>query len=690
MRRGWSNDIPGEYAALVETSSHVKSTKVLLWKAYLEIVWLGDLAKSRSTMAEVPADAFVEDMAASARYFVAFWSRDYQQALAAVQAVPRDYMESGASICPTGFMRGVALDRLGRSAAAENEWRSALAATERRIDGDRNNGSLLLGKAILLAVLNDKPAAEQVWRTARELQGESSDWLDDYLAAMLLPPEQEIERLGKYVHNQQGLTTAAVLRLNPYYDHLRDNPRFVALQAEADANPRLSPTAPGRARADDPNPKSVASVDDNSVAQPISGVDSTPTLREISRVLGDRTEIGTFSTLLSAERMKLLDELATRAISETPNNPSAWAVAAEISHYFFSQGVDVSPARLEQLNQRATRALQLAPTSFDARWARAAMLKTLPQDAGVQGEAEAILRQLVKEWPSHRGARAALSTVLSDEGRFAESGEMALQNGMPLMAFWDFWRAGEVERAEAAARLSIATGAGARGQELLAYVQMCGREDLDGALASMEQIPVVDLLDEGLAAQLFKLRVWRHEWKAALEAVQRVPQEWFSSNAYRGPRCLLTGIAHDLAGQHEAALAEWGKALRLVDQRLVEHENDGELLRLKANVLARLGETDKARAVAALETQLSGRPADDLALTLDTAMLLGQREAVTAWLKKALHERGNLDTHPVVRFDPEFAAWRGEPWLKKLLRETLPAGAKPIEEAKGAPLTTTP
>lgn len=157
-------------------------------------------------------------------------------------AVPRDYMESGATISPTGFFRGVALDRLGRSAAAENEWRAALAATERRIEADRNNGQLLLGKAILLAVLNEKPTADQVWRTAREIQGETGDWLNDYLAAMLLPPEQEIERLGKQVHSQQGHTTAAILRLNPYYDHLRANPRFIALQAEADANPRLSPT----------------------------------------------------------------------------------------------------------------------------------------------------------------------------------------------------------------------------------------------------------------------------------------------------------------------------------------------------------------------------------------------------------------------------------------------------------------
>lgn len=418
-------------------------------------------------------------------------------------------------------------------------------------------------------------------------------------------------------------------------------------------------------------------------ARSVSGVDSTPTLREICRVLGNRTEIGVYRGGLTAERLKLLDELATRALAETPNNPSAWAVAAEIDHHFFAAGVDVSPARFEQLNQRAARALQLDPGSFDARWARAAMLIAL-RDAGVLGEAEAILQQLVKEWPEHRGARAALATVLRSEGRLSESGEMSLQNGMPSLAFWAFWEAGEVERAEAAARAIIAGGGATLGRLLLSRLQMAGREDLDGALATMEQIPVSDLLEEGPAMLQFHLRLWRGEGKAALETVQRLPQEWFASNAYVGPRCLLTGLAHDLAGQREAALAEWRKALRLVDERLAERENDGELLRLKANVLARLGETEQARTVAALEAQLSGRPADDLTLTFDTAMLLGQREAVAAWLEKVLRQRGNLGFHARVRFDPAFEAWRGEPWLAKLLRETLPAGAKPLDDGKPA------
>jgi Flp pilus assembly protein TadD len=255
LRRCFVGDYRVGYAALVEASSLGRSTKVLLWKAYLEIVWLGDKAVAKRTMAEVPAEAFVEDMPASARGLVAYWSRDYEQALAASRAVPRDFMYSDAGVSPVGYPRGVALARLGRQAAAENEWRAALAATERRLTEEPNDWSMLMSKAILLAMLDKKPEAAQVWRTARELYGEVNNlWIEDDVAAALLPADQAIERLQRYARDHRGWTTAAVLRLNPSYDRFRADPAFVALQAEADADPRLSPTAADRARPGGLNP----------------------------------------------------------------------------------------------------------------------------------------------------------------------------------------------------------------------------------------------------------------------------------------------------------------------------------------------------------------------------------------------------------------------------------------------------
>jgi TolB-like protein len=86
--------------------------------------------------------------------------------------------------------------------------------------------------------------------------------LEDSLAAEVLSTGEAIARLQRLTRGHRGWITAAVLRLNPSYDRFRDDAAFVALQAEADADPRLSPTAAvtGPKPADSPaspDPKSV-------------------------------------------------------------------------------------------------------------------------------------------------------------------------------------------------------------------------------------------------------------------------------------------------------------------------------------------------------------------------------------------------------------------------------------------------
>ncbi|HVT73883.1 MAG TPA: TIR domain-containing protein [Lacunisphaera sp.] len=326
LRRASIGDFRGGYASLNESLASEKSIKGLLWKAYLQVVWLGDLAAAQHTMAEVPADVLVEDMPASARGFVAFWARDYQQALAAAQAVPRDFMESAAGRMPTGYFRGMALSLLGRPLAAESEWKAALAATEQRLQTDRNDHSLLLAKALLLVELHDLPAAEQTRRMVLELYGDSvGEWAQDYLDARLLPPGEAIARLEEFVHGRKGgaWVTAAVLRLNPYYDRFRNDPRFVALLAEAEADPRLSPTAPA-----------VPSPDPGNAPASQSGQASSPPDKSVAVLafanLSDDKENEYFSDGISEELLNVLAKV-----------PGLKVTARTSSFYFKGKDVPV-------------------------------------------------------------------------------------------------------------------------------------------------------------------------------------------------------------------------------------------------------------------------------------------------------------------------------------------------------------
>lgn len=219
-----------------------RTSKYLLWRSYLLTIWNGDVAAAQQALAEVPSESYLEDFPAAARYFVEFRARDFQRALATMRAVPRDYMQSIAFSCPTGYYKGLALAHLGKTAAAQVEWRAALSVVERRLAEQANDETLLQFKALLLSCLGEQAAAAETWKAVRELYGdESQGWVEPLLRMQLLPRGQAFDWLAQKVEKAHPIATAAQLRLDPIFDPVRTDPRWPALLAKAEADPRLSP-----------------------------------------------------------------------------------------------------------------------------------------------------------------------------------------------------------------------------------------------------------------------------------------------------------------------------------------------------------------------------------------------------------------------------------------------------------------
>jgi serine/threonine-protein kinase len=164
-----------------------------------------------------------------------------------MRAVPRDYIDSGALSGPTAYFRGWVLARAGKRAAAEIELRVALDVVEARLKAKPNARSLLVAKALVLVSLGQREQAASLLRTVGQLYGEAPEtWMDNFLTAELLPVEEAIRALAKQAETS-AFTTTARLRIDPYLDRLRGHPDFAALQARAEADPRLSPAAHARA-----------------------------------------------------------------------------------------------------------------------------------------------------------------------------------------------------------------------------------------------------------------------------------------------------------------------------------------------------------------------------------------------------------------------------------------------------------
>jgi tetratricopeptide (TPR) repeat protein len=207
-------------------------------KVFISLRWRGDISSARAAMDELPATVLQTDFGVTIAYEVFTLERKPDDWLRFSSSLGRDWIQSNGDVFgPIAAYNGDAHAMAGRREAARIEWKTALKQVEHHLADLPNDGDLLFLKGKLLARLGDYAESEKTLNLSADFSGRKPDLFDLKVA------EGQLDAAMDILESMPSLT-AAGLRLDPYFDPLRNTPRFKALLARAEADPKMSPQAP--------------------------------------------------------------------------------------------------------------------------------------------------------------------------------------------------------------------------------------------------------------------------------------------------------------------------------------------------------------------------------------------------------------------------------------------------------------
>ncbi|MDQ5980507.1 MAG: hypothetical protein QG602_3484 [Verrucomicrobiota bacterium] len=212
----------------------------LILKLIMAVRWRGDLDEAKAALERIPLTSLQEDNAAGIALDLDYWRREPEAMLARLAVIPRDWMSSNAFDGPTAFWSGRAYSLAGRQAAADLQWRTALAVVEGRLAQQPNSARLIYWKGMCLARLGKTAEAAPLLGLARDM-GYPGEPATGPIA--LGETEAALAELEAAADSKPARITAAELRLDPMLDPLRTLPRFQALLARLESDPRHAPQA---------------------------------------------------------------------------------------------------------------------------------------------------------------------------------------------------------------------------------------------------------------------------------------------------------------------------------------------------------------------------------------------------------------------------------------------------------------
>ena len=265
----WLRRIPEMETALDRSIELRPIAGSVTLRVYYDLSWWGEGDRALASLNRLPAEELAEDNGISAAVRVHRWRRDPEALLRFLGTVPRDWIWWGIR-GPKAALTGDAHAAAGRMIAARTDWQGALALVERRLIEAPNDQNLLEWKAYLHARLGDAAAARDAYQRSLESMPIERSSLEIEKLAYIAPEDEVLGELERRVEATVAdleakrrmsarFISAADLRLNPAWDPVRSLPRFQALLARLDADPRFNPNAK-------PAASPAAKVDDKSVA----------------------------------------------------------------------------------------------------------------------------------------------------------------------------------------------------------------------------------------------------------------------------------------------------------------------------------------------------------------------------------------------------------------------------------------
>ncbi len=226
-------------------------------------LYVYDVPAARAFLETVPVALRQEDGMISQVAEFYLRTGDGDRALAELRRLPRDFFEDGWDWRPKGYLAGYAHQIAGRPAAAQSEWKQALAVVEKRLVAEPRNESLLYWQCVLQALTGQVAAAREGRKVLNELSVESvrqdSGWFDAILLVALGDHEAAIDLMVK------RWPTMGRVRMDlwgdflyaPWFAPIRNDPRIraMALEHKAAIDRAYKPEAGGAAA---PEVKSVA------------------------------------------------------------------------------------------------------------------------------------------------------------------------------------------------------------------------------------------------------------------------------------------------------------------------------------------------------------------------------------------------------------------------------------------------